>query len=85
MVLGSGRNLYLLVPNGVNFDEEDGPDDSDITPAEVVADVIGEETRRHIVRHKDGGGLSSAADTDNQELVESSKESEVRTREEHRA
>jgi hypothetical protein len=25
----------------VNMDEEDGPDDSDILPAEVVADIVG--------------------------------------------
>jgi hypothetical protein len=25
----------------VNMDEEDGPDDSDIMPAEVVADIVG--------------------------------------------
>jgi hypothetical protein len=46
----------------VNMDEEDGPDDSDITPAEVVADIVGKAPQRRIVRQADGGGLSSAAD-----------------------
>jgi hypothetical protein len=58
----------------VDLDEEDGPDDSDITPAEVVADVIGEKPRRNVIRQKDGGGLSSAADTDDQENMESAIE-----------
>ena len=47
----------------VQMDEEDGPDDSDITPAEVIADIVGKTHERCIVRQENGSGLSSAADT----------------------
>lgn len=46
------------------MDDEDGPDDSDITPAEVVADIVGRIPGRCIVRHANGDGLSSVADTE---------------------
>ena len=48
------------------MDEEDGPDDSDITPAEVIADIVGKTPKRCIIRQANacGSGLSSAADTD---------------------
>ena len=48
----------------VDMDEEDGPDDSDITPAEVVADVLGKTPERSIIRQANRSGLSSVADTD---------------------
>jgi hypothetical protein len=46
------------------MDEEDGPDDSDITPAEVVADILGKTPERSIIRQANRSGLSSVADTD---------------------
>jgi hypothetical protein len=48
----------------IHMDEKDGPDDSDITPAEVVADIVGRIPRRCIVQHANSDGLSSVADTD---------------------
>jgi hypothetical protein len=48
----------------IHMDDEDGPDDSDITPAEVVADIVGRIPGRCIVRHANGDGLSSVADTE---------------------
>ena len=54
----------------VNMDEEDGPDDSDIMPAEVVADIVGKQPQRCLIRQADGGGLSSAADTDSNALLD---------------
>ena len=54
----------------VQMDEEDGPDDSDITLAEVVADIVGEMPQRCIVRQQaNGGGLSSTADTNDTEVA----------------
>jgi hypothetical protein len=41
----------------VDMGEEDGPDDSDITPAEVVANIVGRRPRRDFVRQANGGGL----------------------------
>ena len=46
------------------MDEEDGPDDSDIKPAEVVADIIGNTPQRCLIRQANGDGLSSAANID---------------------
>jgi hypothetical protein len=53
----------------VNMDEEDGPDDSDITPAEVVGDIVGEIAQRDFIRQTNGGGLSSATDIDTPEIA----------------
>ncbi|KAF7366966.1 hypothetical protein MSAN_00955300 [Mycena sanguinolenta] len=43
------------------IDEEEGPDDSDISPATVVADVTASEKRGRVARKSEGGGLCSAA------------------------
>lgn len=51
------------------MDEEDGPDDSDITPAEVIADILGKTPERSVIRQANRRGLSSAADTDDSQRV----------------
>ncbi|KAJ7196687.1 hypothetical protein GGX14DRAFT_672342 [Mycena pura] len=45
----------------VDMDEEDGPDDSDISPGAVIADVTGIKKRRRVAKKPDGVGLCSAA------------------------
>jgi hypothetical protein len=44
----------------VDQDEEDGPDDSDISPAAVIADVI-KKPKGRVTRKAEGGGLCSTA------------------------
>lgn len=51
-------------------DEEEGPDDSDISPAAVVADVTASKRRRgRVARKSDGSGLRSMALADDFEMV----------------
>lgn len=59
-------------------DEEEGPDDSDISPAAVVADVTaGKKKRGRVARKSDGSGLRSTALADNFEMVLEPVASEV--------
>ncbi|KAJ7803881.1 hypothetical protein B0H14DRAFT_3486916 [Mycena olivaceomarginata] len=62
------KSLWILDSKQVS--EEEGPDDSDISPAAVVADVtVSKKRRGRVARKSEGSGLRSAALADDINVV----------------